>query len=220
MTKLMQVLGAIALSLPMLASAQLNPGQEHVPVGGGGDSRAAIENTGPGTFIINHTSISAVYLNTVPEGIKAGLASKDTSGKGQAHIARLADNPQLQGKHLCYNGVGSDWGSRSCAPLAGDAARVAMTVPAGTKNVTFALVPRIYDGDRPMAWASHAKDLRHQLSCPGLRGGQTDMASMLRADASGQVRPATVAEVKAYNPYYAKFCGIEGRDMANFSADQ
>ncbi len=220
MKKLMKIWVAVALCAPVLASAQLNPGQEHVPVGGGGDSRAAIENTGPGAFVINHTAISAVYLNAVPEGIKVGPALRDTSGKGQAYIARLTDNPQLQGKHLCYNGVGSDWGSRSCAPLAGDAARVAMTVPPGTKNVTFAVVPRIYDGDRPIAWASHAKDLRHQLSCPGLRGGQTDMASMLRVDDAGQVRPATAAEVKAYNPYYAKFCGIEGRDMKNFSADQ
>lgn len=209
---------AIALIVPAFASAQLRPGQEHIPVGG--DSRATVTSTGPGSFVIDQAGIEAVYLNEVPAGIAVGPGKKDTSGKGTAYLAKIAANPALQGKNLCYNGVGSDWGSRSCSAMSGDAAKVAMTFPAGTKNVTFALVPRIYDGERPLAWASHAKDLRHQLACPGLASGQSDMASVLRIDDGGQVRPATPAEVAAYQSHYVKFCAIEGRSMTSFGPNQ
>jgi hypothetical protein len=207
MKKLLAVLAALAMSIiPVVAFAQFNPGNEAaVSSGVGGDTMLEIQLVAPGKAVFHVASINAVYLNSVPDSVKAHYTAPDASGNGQAYVVDAASNPALASQQLCWRGVGSDWGKMACAPIVNGTADVSISV-GKARNKTFALVPIIADQDkRQLAWAAHPENSRVQLKCSGMTS--LDTASAFTVDADGIIRKATRNEVSAYEAeQYSKFC--------------
>lgn len=203
MKKYAFILATATLVFTQPALAQFNPGKEAAGSGGGPATQLTIKNTAPGQAILTVTDVNAVYLNDIPKNVKAHFSDKDASGKGTAYVVEVASNPALANTTLCWRGVGSDWGTKTCGPIKDGRAEIAIDV-GQARDTAFALVPVLMDGSKQVAWAAHPENSRVQLPCP--RMDNTDTASVFSVDGDGAISIADPAAVKAYEPHYATFC--------------
>lgn len=171
----------------------------------GATTMLTVTPTGPGKAVLAMKNANAVYLNKVPDDVKAHFSAEDATGNGTAHIVDVANNPALANQQLCWRGVGSDWGgAMACAPFAGGNADVTIDVGAA-RNTAFALVPIIANPSKSqLAWAAHPENTRVKLQCPGMN--KTDTASVFTVDSAGTIAIASQTAVAAYEKSYADSC--------------
>lgn len=199
------MLVVVATFFSVSAWAQFSPGKE---AAAGGDTTLEIKQVVPGKATLHFTNIYAVFLNGVPNDVRAHLVEADHSGKGTAYVVNVASNPALSNLLLGLRGTGSDWNTQASAPIVNGSADVTIDVGAARKQV-FALVPVLIKDQRArdvVAWGSHPRNTRRLFNCPGLK--DPDMLSVFTVDANGIIRIATDAEADRYQKHYVKFCGI------------
>lgn len=186
------------------SAVQFTPGQEAAV--GAAPTTLDIQQMSAGKATFVTTSINAVYLGSLPEGVRVHYTAADTSDQGlTAYVVSVATNAVLANQQLCWRGVGSDWKTMSCAPMTAGKSEVEIDV-GSVRSQVFALVPIIAsaDGKKQIAWAAHPQNSAVMLDCPGLP--HQDMASVFSVNADGTIGIATQDEVATYQRHYATFC--------------
>lgn len=188
------------------AAAQFAPGHENtILVNGRRATTVEITQISPGKARFEVGPVNAVYLDTLPSGLKAHTNGADESGKGRAYVVSANLEPSLSDKLFCWRGVGLDWETFACAPMQDGLGIV--TIDLGTaRGKTFALVPIIADSQKnQLAWAAHPENSKTLLDCPNM--AHKDMASVFHVDAAGTISIATPQQVVDYSAeIYSGIC--------------
>lgn len=184
-----------------------SPGAPDGSTGGGATSLEIIAHgNGSATFIITNANVN--FLGQVPAGLQVAMSAVDKSGKGTAKIVN-ATGSYFEGAQWCWSGVGKNWKNMACAPIQNGKASVEIDFGTTDKAVTVAMVPHVTtrsDGllDKMNGWATHADNAYGFVTCPST--GTKDMITPITIEPSGKIRVATDAEVRAYEPGYARVC--------------
>lgn len=175
-----------------------------------GDTAIVIENVAgkPGTAIFKTSGLVMVVLNdeAQPTGMKVDASKPDTSDSAKtANIASFKSNGAMATSNkLCWRGVGPQgWHQMACAKVKADGTAKHQVVMSA-RGETFAMTPELQStkGEH-VAWVSHPGQVRQQLHCDG----KSQQASLFHVDSNGVIRPATPAEVEAFDKgEYARIC--------------
>lgn len=213
MKKTVAFFAGLFFSAASMAAGQLSfdetLGAPDAGSGGGGATHLEIISHGNGraTFVTTNPNVN--FLSKVPAGLQVAMSAADKSGKGTAQIVN-ATGKYFEGAKWCWSGVGKNWKNMACAPIQGNKTSVEVDFGEAPKqNMTVAMVPHIEttsDGllDRMNGWATHADNAYGFVTCPAT--GTKDMITPITIEVTGKVRVATDAEVRAYEPSYARVC--------------